>query len=93
MRKKNSLGFSLVETIIAMAIVAVVMSSTFYLIQSQSNNLVFSKEYFNKHNFNVNSYSQLYIFLLQAQIDVFHVVFSIVSKHHTSYSTSYHVYQ
>ena len=62
MRKKNSLGFSLVETIIAMAIVAVIMSSTFYLIQSQSNNLIFSKEYFDKHNFNVNSYSQLYIF-------------------------------
>ena len=39
MRKKNSLGFSLVETIVAMAIVAVIMSSTFYLIQSQSNNL------------------------------------------------------
>ena len=61
MRKKNSSGFSLVETIIAMAIVAVIMSSTFYLIQSQSNNLIFSKEYFERHHFNVNSYSQLYI--------------------------------
>ena len=43
MRKKNNLGFSLVETIIAMAIVAVIMSSTFYLIKSQTNNLIFSK--------------------------------------------------
>ena len=61
MLKKNNFGFSLVETIIAMAIVAIIMGSTFYLIQSQSSNLVFSKEYFDKHHLKVNTYSQLYI--------------------------------
>ena len=61
MPKKNNFGFSLVETIIAMAIVAIIMGSTFYLIQSQSSNLLLSKKYFDKHHLKVNTYSQLYI--------------------------------
>ena len=61
MPKKNNFGFSLVETIIAMAIVAIIMGSTFYLIQSQSSNLLLSKKYFDKYHLKVNTYSQLYI--------------------------------
>ena len=62
MRKKSSEGFSLIETIIAIFVVSIIMSSIYYLMSTQNNNLLSKKESFFNFILSTNSYAELYLF-------------------------------
>ena len=61
MKRKSSSGFSMIESIVAMVIVSIVLSSVYYLVQSQTNSLLYNKK--NLKNFFVtsNAYAELYL--------------------------------
>ena len=61
MKKNSSEGFSLIETIIAIFIVSIIMSSIYYLMNSQNNNLLSRKQNLNNFILSTNSYAELYL--------------------------------
>ena len=61
MRKNSSEGFSLIETIIAIFVVSIIMSSIYYLMNSQNNNLLSRKQNLNNFILSTNSYAELYL--------------------------------
>ncbi len=61
MKKNSSEGFSLIETIIAIFVVSIIMSSIYYLMNSQNNNLLSRKQNLNNFILSTNSYAELYL--------------------------------
>ncbi len=61
MRKNSSEGFSLIETIVAIFVVSIIMSSIYYLMNSQNNNLLSRKQNLNNFILSTNSYAELYL--------------------------------
>ena len=61
MKRKSSPGFSMIETIVAMVIVSIVLGSIYYLVQSQTNSLLYNKKILNNFFITSNAYAELYL--------------------------------
>ena len=61
MKRKSSPGFSMIESIVAMVIVSIVLGSVYYLIQSQTNSLLYNKKLLNNFFITSNAYAELYL--------------------------------
>ena len=61
MKRKSSSGFSMIESIVAMVIVSIVLGSVYYLVQSQTNSLLYNKKLLNNFFITSNAYAELYL--------------------------------
>ena len=61
MKRKSSPGFSMIESIVAMVIVSIVLGSVYYLVQSQTNSLLYNKKLLNNFFITSNAYAELYL--------------------------------
>ena len=61
MKRKSSSGFSMIESIVAMVIVSIVLSSVYYLVQSQTNSLLYNKKLLKNFFITSNAYAELYL--------------------------------
>ena len=61
MKRKSSSGFSMIESIVAMVIVSIVLSSVYYLVQSQTNSLLYNKKHLKNFFVTSNAYAELYL--------------------------------
>ena len=61
MKRKSSPGFSMIESIVAMVIVSIVLGSVYYLVQSQTNSLLYNKMLLNNFFITSNAYAELYL--------------------------------
>ena len=61
MKRKSSPGFSMIESIVAMVIVSIVLGSVYFLVQSQTNSLLYNKKILNNFFITSNAYAELYL--------------------------------
>ena len=61
MKRRSSPGFSMIESIVAMVIVSIVLGSVYYLVQSQTNSLLYNKKLLNNFFITSNAYAELYL--------------------------------
>ena len=61
MKRKSSSGFSMIESIVAMVIVSIVLGSVYYLVQSQTNSLLYNKKLLKNFFITSNAYAELYL--------------------------------
>ena len=61
MKRKTSSGFSMIESIVAMVIVSIVLGSVYYLVQSQTNSLLYNKKLLKTFFITSNAYAELYL--------------------------------
>ena len=61
MKRKSSSGFSMIESIVAMVIVSIVLGSVYYLMQSQTNSLIYNKKLLKNFFITSNAYAELYL--------------------------------
>ena len=61
MKRKTSSGFSMIESIVAMVIVSIVLGSVYYLVQSQTNSLLYNKKLLKNFFITSNAYAELYL--------------------------------
>ena len=61
MKRKSSPGFSMIESIVAMVIVSIVLGSVYYLVQSQTNSLLYNNKLLNNFFITSNAYAELYL--------------------------------
>ena len=61
MKRKSSSGFSMIESIVAIVIVSIVLGSVYYLVQSQTNSLLYNKKLLKNFFITSNAYAELYL--------------------------------
>ena len=61
MKRKSSPGFSMIESIVAMVIVSIVLGSVYFLVQSQTNSLLYNNKLLNNFFITSNAYAELYL--------------------------------
>ena len=61
MKRKSSSGFSMIESIVAMVIVSIVLGWFYYLVQSQTNSLLYNKKLLKNFFVTSNAYAELYL--------------------------------
>ena len=74
MKRKSSPGFSMIESIVAMVIVSIVLGSVYYLVQSQTNSLLYNKKLLN--NFFITSSVLDYVAALSRICELNRIIFS-----------------